>query len=187
MDQKLSSEIQASIAAIEEQLSQMTDLSILNERLQTANEGLTDGAGALKAAADDLPLALAGFKNLSERLEELAKVLEGSDIAVLVSQVNKIEEDLKPLKNFADQSTDSITTIIGSQISVFEEARKEELEDFKSVIATKLDSVAGELEITSGAIDEAAREAGKQANFIKALLGVAVVLIILVGVASQAS
>ncbi len=183
MDQKLSDEIQASINAVNEQLSEMSDLSSLNERLNSANEGLADGADALKAAAEELPPTLAGFRSLSERLGELAKVLEGSELAVLVTQVNKIEADLEPLQKFADQSADSVRSIVNSQLSSSEEEMKAELDHFRNFITAKLDSVADELRDTNEAISKVAETFQKESAQIKALVGAAAAITILLVIA----
>ena len=98
MDQKLMEDIQKSLVAVENHIKDMAGLQELNERLDSAKEEITQGAKALKKAADEFPATLSNFATLSQRLEALAKVLEGSDLAVLVTKVNKIEQHLQTLQ-----------------------------------------------------------------------------------------
>ena len=55
MDEKLSSEIQDALSALESQLEDMSELSALNDRLSSANEGLSSAAGTLTQSAEKLP------------------------------------------------------------------------------------------------------------------------------------
>ena len=96
-----------------------------------------------------------------------------------MTQVNKIEADLEPLQQFANQSADSVRSIVSSQISSSEEELKAELNDFRNFIAIKLDSVADELRDAKEAISEVAETSQKESAQIKAVIGAAAAIIVL--------
>ena len=185
MDQKLSSEIQASIAAVEQQLEGMRDLASLNDRLGQANNGLVLGADALKSAAEDFPQVLANLKLLSERLQSLAQVLEGSDLAILVSKVNKIEGDLEHAKTFASEAN----TAVEEKITASAIETRNELSAgnkvIKKEISEEINVLAGELEAVQEIIEESSSEARKQATSLKAIVGVAAVTTIIAVIVSS--
>ena len=98
MDQQLSSEIKDSIVKIEAKMGELKQVSTLNTNLKEANQALSDTARALSSASGQFPSTLTEFKSLSDRLSQLAKVLEGSDLAVLVGNVDKLEVEIKDAK-----------------------------------------------------------------------------------------
>ena len=98
MDQQLSSEIKDSIVKIEAKMGELKQVSTLNTNLKEANQALSDTARALSSASGQFPSTLTEFKSLSDRLSQLARVLEGSDLAVLVGNVDKLEVEIKDAK-----------------------------------------------------------------------------------------
>lgn len=185
MDQKLSSEIQASITAVEQQLEGMKDLASLNDRLGQANAGLMLGADALRSAAEDFPHALANFKMLSERLQGLSQVLEGSDLAVLVSKVNKIEDDLEHAKTSATEANTAVNEKITASALAIKSELSAESKSIKEEISEEINVLAEELEAVRELIEESSSEASKQATTLKAVVGIAAVATIIAVIVSS--
>ena len=98
MDQQLSSQIKESIVKIEAKMGELQQVSTLNTNLKEANQALSDTARALSSASSQFPSTLTEFKSLSDRLAQLAKVLEGSDLAVLVGNVDRLGAEIKDAK-----------------------------------------------------------------------------------------
>ena len=103
MDQQLSAEIQDSIAKIEAKLKELEQLSALNTNLGQANQALAEAAQNLSSASGQFPPTLTELQSLSDRLGQLAKVLEGSDLAVLAGKVGQLELDLQSVKETLDR------------------------------------------------------------------------------------
>ena len=98
MDQQLSSDIKDSIVKIETKIGELKQVSTLNTNLKEANQALSDTARALSSASGQFPSTLTEFKSLSDRLSQLAKILEGSDLAVLVGSVDQLGIEIKDSK-----------------------------------------------------------------------------------------
>ena len=98
MDQQLNTQIKDSIVKIETKIGELRDVSTLNTNLKEANQALSHTASALSSASGQFPSTLREFKTLSDRLSQLARVLEGSDLAVLVGKVDKLDIGIKDAK-----------------------------------------------------------------------------------------
>lgn len=121
MDQQLSAEIQDSIAKIEAKLKELEQLSALNTNLGQANQALAEAAQNLSSASGQFPPTLTELQSLSDRLGQLAKVLEGSDLAVLAGKVGQLELDLQSVKETLDRlSGDTLDKLQALSIEIGE-------------------------------------------------------------------
>ena len=139
MDEKLSSEIQDALSALESQLEDMSELSALNDRLSSANEGLSSAAGTLTQSAEKLPVVLEDFRGLAIRLDKLATILEGSELSILVSKVEEIGSRLDAQKQDISQEIETFRTgsadLLASKISELET----QLSDVSSALSSLIE------------------------------------------------
>ena len=138
MDQQLSAEIQDSIAKIEAKLKELQGLSDLNTNLGQANQALADAAQTLSSASGQFPPTLTELKALSDRLAQLARVLEGSDLAVLVGKVGQLESDLKSVSETLDR--------LSGETGVKLQAISSEVEDIKNALERSSGETSGKLQ-----------------------------------------
>ena len=146
MDQQLSAEIQDSIAKIEAKLKELQQLSALNTNLGQANQALAEAAQTLSSASGQFPPTLTELKSLSDRLAQLARVLEGSDLAVLVGKVGQLESDLKSVT----ETLDRLSAETGGKL----QAISIEVDDIKSVLGRSSGETSDKLQALSIEVDE---------------------------------
>ena len=178
MDKILSSEIQASLAAVEEQLKEMSDLSKLNSNLRAANEGLSGGADALASAALEFPDTLKSFKSLSERLGALAQILEGSDLAVLVNKVNKLEEDLKAANSLTAKSGEELKGALEAQSLLSRKEQETKQLELQDALTARQETILEQLKKTNELLQTVFAETHQLSAVIKISVGIAAALII---------
>ena len=153
MDQQLSSDIKDSIVKIETKIGELKQVSTLNTNLKEANQALSDTARALSSASGQFPSTLTEFKSLSDRLSQLAKILEGSDLAVLVGNVDKLDIAIKDAKaknaEAAGETATKLQAIKGEVDSL-----KVALRDFSEESNAKFQAINVEMDETKALLDK---------------------------------
>lgn len=147
MDQQLSADIQDSIVKIEAKLKELQGLSDLNKNLGQANQALADAAQTLSSASGQLPPTLTEFKTLSDRLAQLTRSLESSDLTVLADKVGRLESDFASVSatlNRLSAETGGKLQAIGLEVA-----------DINNALGRSADEASGKLDALSTDIDNA--------------------------------